>query len=521
MNLTELQLKARVRTSWQALDLGVKMARRWYLSLMLAWLIPALVVYLLLVAGMYAYGVWSVSPLPLSFSVLWKVSPLWLLLIIWWLKPLLDRLPLFLLSHYIFNDKARGWFHWRALLRLYRFDALLSLSVRRFDIQRSLHLPVTVLERQKGGARKRRCEFLRRSCGPAGGWLTLVMMCLEGALSLGLAILLLSLLGINFYIQPTFLMKGSDIALLYLEILPDIFFMALIAPFYIACGFSLYLNRRIELEAWDLELVFRESARRRESQSTIKPLLSAALSLLMLCLVTPLSISPAQAQEPTLTREQLDARDQVRTILETPPFVIEKNVSHWQWQDEPDQVDSEDSSSLDRLNNLMDEDSADLSLLFSVVELLLWIGMGLLVVLVLRKLVSHLKAAPVMSKPNARGSVNSPQVMMGMAISAESLPEQIDARIDEAFERGDERQAMSLMYRHVLFLLIHQHRVPVEPWYTELECADAVKQRSQLPLDGCWDELTQYWVQLAYAHQSPPRARVQHLYLALKKVLAP
>ena len=28
-------------------------------------------------------------------------------------------------------------------------------------------------------------------------------------------------------------------------------------PVYVACGFTLYLNRRTELEAWDIELVFR------------------------------------------------------------------------------------------------------------------------------------------------------------------------------------------------------------------------------------------------------------------------
>ena len=32
---------------------------------------------------------------------------------------------------------------------------------------------------------------------------------------------------------------------------------ALLAPFWASCGFMLYISRRIELEAWDLELGLR------------------------------------------------------------------------------------------------------------------------------------------------------------------------------------------------------------------------------------------------------------------------
>ena len=31
----------------------------------------------------------------------------------------------------------------------------------------------------------------------------------------------------------------------------------LLEPFYVAAGFAMYLNRRVELEAWDIEQEFR------------------------------------------------------------------------------------------------------------------------------------------------------------------------------------------------------------------------------------------------------------------------
>ena len=35
--------------------------------------------------------------------------------------------------------------------------------------------------------------------------------------------------------------------------------VAFIEPFYVAAGFGMYLNRRVELEAWDIEQEFRRA----------------------------------------------------------------------------------------------------------------------------------------------------------------------------------------------------------------------------------------------------------------------
>jgi hypothetical protein len=35
--------------------------------------------------------------------------------------------------------------------------------------------------------------------------------------------------------------------------------VAFVEPFYVAAGFGLYLNRRVELEAWDIEQEFRRA----------------------------------------------------------------------------------------------------------------------------------------------------------------------------------------------------------------------------------------------------------------------
>ena len=67
--------------------------------------------------------------------------------------------------------------------------------------------------------------------------------------------------------------------------------MTLISPFYSGAGFGLYLNRRTELEAWDIELTFRRLRQR---------LLGSAYALLLagIALVLVLPAGEALADEP-------------------------------------------------------------------------------------------------------------------------------------------------------------------------------------------------------------------------------
>ena len=63
----------------------------------------------------------------------------------------------------------------------------------------------------------------------------------------------------------------------------------LIGPFYVGAGFGLYLNRRTQMEAWDVEIALRRLRER---------LLPAASTLaLLLCLALPLASAPVHAQD--------------------------------------------------------------------------------------------------------------------------------------------------------------------------------------------------------------------------------
>jgi hypothetical protein len=132
--------------------------------------------------------------------------------------------------------------------------------VARFSPWRSLTQPVYQLEGQsiwRAGARVR--QIRRRHAGQA-----LLVTSAFSAAELSLVSALISLV---FWFAP----QGAELSLERLLTgdipgplaltLPIAYAIAVLflEPFYVAGGFAMYLNRRAELEAWDIEQEFRRA----------------------------------------------------------------------------------------------------------------------------------------------------------------------------------------------------------------------------------------------------------------------
>ncbi len=181
-------------------------------------------------------------------------------LLIWCAKPWLDRTILFVLSRAAFGqhtvpaDVCREWRHvwWNQLL--------FTLTVRRLSPWRSLTQAVYQLEGLSIRAAGPRVRQIRQRTMGSALMMTQAFHMSELALSLALISLVfwLAPLGrvpdlIEFLSGdvPSVLSAASAVAyavaVLFLE------------PFYVAAGFGMYLNRRAELEAWDIEQEFRRA----------------------------------------------------------------------------------------------------------------------------------------------------------------------------------------------------------------------------------------------------------------------
>ncbi len=181
----------------------------------------------------------------------------WAILAVFWLKPWLDRSILFVLSRAVFGDETRFPDLWRARRAVAWQGLAGALTIRRLSPWRSYVQPVLQLEGQRGKSRR---ERIARILGPHRGAALAMQSAfatLETALTFGMASLTPWLVPAD---QP-----GSSLAVLIsggswttaTELGCFALTVAIVEPFFVGAGFAMYLNRRVELEAWDIEQEFR------------------------------------------------------------------------------------------------------------------------------------------------------------------------------------------------------------------------------------------------------------------------
>lgn len=250
MELERLELELRPRGAWQAVDLGFPLLRRHARSVYPAWFL-----------------LWSLAVLPAVASVL--LFPQWQglgSLLPWFLRPLLERLPLHMLSRGVFGEElpaSRALKAWPALCRDRWFSAL---TWGRLVPARALIRCVHQLEAPEAAIATQRTRLLRRNGTGTVAGLWLVCCAHFEMLLTFLPMLVLGLfLPGESVANPFALMVVGD----GLDPWHQLVFLAgywlagaSIAPAFVAGSFTLYLERRSSLEAWDLEIALRRMVRR-------------------------------------------------------------------------------------------------------------------------------------------------------------------------------------------------------------------------------------------------------------------
>jgi hypothetical protein len=199
----------------------------------------------------------------LAALALFPVAPWLPMLVLWWAKPWLDRTVLFVLSRTLFHQRT-GWADLWAARRTVWWQGLLpSVTTRRLSLWRAFTQPAVQLEGLHGRALARRCAQLRQ--GHQGTALGMAWACLhlEYALLLGLPALLVWLVPGGASFAPLdWIFGGSSSdgnAGSWLFTLVYALAVAVVEPFYVGAGFAMYINRRVELEAWDVEQALRHA----------------------------------------------------------------------------------------------------------------------------------------------------------------------------------------------------------------------------------------------------------------------
>jgi hypothetical protein len=467
--------RVRPRSAWEGIDLGFAMARQWFLPLWGLWWLVALPTNLLLALLLIA----------LDYSAAVGV-------VAWWLKPLYEPSLLFWLSRALFGERPRPPALMRHWIRIVRPQLLANLTWRRFSPSRSFAMPVSLLEGLAGTRRQARLAQLGRRQG-AAFWLTLAGLHFEMALELSALVLVVLLvpqelqwldLGSVFWSPgPLSQWLGYAVGLLA---------MSLIAPFYVAGGFALYLNRRTELEAWDLELTLRRLAARMKAMPV-----AAAGSLGCLALTLILSFQPEIAHTAELTPE--NARERIAEVLRHEDFGRVETVKVLEFrQGGGDTVVS--PWDLGDWSRALVETFKGVAL---AIEILLWGLAGLALFLVGGWMARNRDRLGRALRVPTRASAPTPKRLFGLDLRNAGLPADIAGEARALARDGDARAALGLLYRAALSRLVRDHGAAIRPSATEAECLLLARKQLSAPEADLFQRLTQVWISVAYGHVTP------------------
>lgn len=238
MKIDTLALRLRPRSPLEAADLGVRLCQHAARDVYKCYLTVGIPVFVVTLAT-WEWAAW----LP------------WLLMFC--AKPWLDRTILFVLSREAFGQRTALGDLWNAQRQVWWRGLLFSWTIRRLSPWRSFTEPVYQLEgfsTWSGGARIR--QLRKRMMGHAS-----MMM---SAFAMAETALMFSVVSLIFLLAPDEFRPGfyDSIEFVFTSMALPISYAAAVLflePFFVAAGFGMYLHRRAELEAWDIEQEFRRA----------------------------------------------------------------------------------------------------------------------------------------------------------------------------------------------------------------------------------------------------------------------
>jgi hypothetical protein len=514
VDLEHRAIVIRPRTPWEACDLGVQMGRNWFWPMVNIWLALAAPWLLLscLLPARYA---------PVPIALYWLGKPLW------------ERFLLHFLSQAIFGSTPSIRQVLSLARRLLADDWLASILWRRFSPWRAYHCALTVLEGQTGKARRLRVRHLESDNASVAAKVAVLITHIEGFLVLSICLVAYALIPKELHGTATEIgdiMNNGAVIAAYNAVY--VLVSALVAPFFVATGFALYLNRRIWLEAWDIDISFKALAKRLGNtlallifttwlgfSSICAPVTAAAeeqeaqpqhseqheIGKALSALADPSAVfaelSPPKPLNAQVPAEQL----RVQAILAGEEF-HQKHMQlkhHWRWPwNRPEQKPAD--------RQFWEE---IIAIAARVLEVLLWtLALGLIFWLALnyRKLLNRF------GETRLRGTTApTPIHAFGLDLRPASLPDDVAAVALRHCQAGEFRQGLALLYRATLVALIQQG-LELKASFTEEDClAQASSGALQLSpqAEEYFRRLTLHWQNLAYGHQPPALAEAQVLCL--------
>ena len=510
MKLNEITADIRLRNPWEAIDLGFAMVQKWWKSIY----IP-----LALLTFSIATLLYFIFP----NNKLWIAA-----FIFWWLKPLYDRLVLDIVSRKLFNNELNTRQALREIPHLiWNTGFFQSMTFRRFSLSRGFNLSIWQLEQLRGDQRVNRQSVLHQIAHTPAVWLTIVLAHLE-------LFLVLSLFGLLMMFLPEKQASDFFVSLFsnkveydgWIEILDYGFYIivvTLIHPFYIAANFALYINRRTQLEAWDIELDFRKMAMR------LKAVPQHLISTLFIIIAVVVSSDNSYAEkiESQNSSNHIEATEflaserkspdsskkVIRETMLTKELNDKQTVTYWVKKKAPEKKKKNNTSSLEKILEPLAK------LIGFIIEFGLWLLVAVAILLLIYFRDSWLHLFNIKKKTKT-DDYQPPEIMFGMDLRPDSLPDDIIGKAKNLWQSKQHRESLSLLYRGALIRLINQENIKLENSYTEGDVIRHSKQQLTTSKQSFLDKLTNSWKLIAYAHRNPSDVEMDNLFESWTKDFA-
>jgi hypothetical protein len=312
--------------------------------------------------------------------------------------------------------------------------------------------------------------------------------------------------------------------------------MAAIAPFYAVCGFSQYINRRIGLEGWGIELRFRQLAKNHKVTSTLVSTLLTVIFVGVGLFSSPTNLY-AQDVMPTTAdldqtveaanenSEQLEMKATVQEILNSEVFhqmrqktelrfkntKTLKNSDVPQWMIAIAEFFEKNNSTFKSLSETFAAITKFFGSFTGPVEVFIWCLLAFIiwVMFLYREFFKRVLQLKLKAQVKTR---DEPEQLFGLDIRGSSLPDKPLDIVKKLWESHEHREAISLLYRATLIHLINERRMPFRSGFTEYDCFITVKNAyPDAPLTNYFGALSNAWEMIAYAHRIPDESSVKLL----------
>lgn len=484
-------LALRRRSLWEAADMGLLLWRRNLGYLIVFFAIPFWVcAFALLLAG--NAGLADLLPGGLRGNL----SLLCAWLILWWFNPLFDRFVLHVVARRYFEPSVPFRHLFRGLGASLCRGLAGDLLWRRFSPWRAAVMPIRVLERG-GPARDRKGKRVtaRKRALVNGGlhfciflsaWCPLLQWMLVGGETLFIFF-------ISGLFSDTFQTEGQTFGLfsgsggLYLYTVWCVNYLV-VESLYVCMGFGLYLNSRVEVEGWDIELLFRTFVTRYRK--------AAALVLLLFGLGLPrLTGVWGQSPAPGSLPPELGAAMPAEVLEEILDREIRGERKTWGIRFKVEEEEPEPGTVTGTYFSWVDVLKKYGAILLRGVLILALAALVLVCVIFVYRRRNRL-FQPV-EAPDIRGSRPVPA----------PAPEFLLEEAEGSYRRGLLREAWGLCYAAVLEALTRCYRLRFPPGATEYRCLALVRRHPagrQTGLERSFADLIRHWTALAYGGIRPP-----------------